>query len=170
MGDERMQERGVGMAQSTRERLMATMMRNWEALLASFDGLTEDELVRSGVVEEWSVKDILAHITTWEEEALHHLPGVAEGRKPPTYASQYGGLNAFNALKFEENRRRSLDEVLTRLHETHARLLEYLNTVPDELLSSKERFRSRLKWDTYTHYAMHAKHIREWRSGGDLAA
>lgn len=158
------------MAQSTRERLMATMTRNWDALLASFDGLTEDEMMQPGVVEEWSVKDILAHITTWEEEALHHLPGIVEGRKPPTYASQYGGLNAFNAVKFEENGRRSLAEVLDRLHATHAQLLAYLETVPDELLSSKERFRNRLKWDTYTHYSMHAKHIREWRSGGGFAA
>ncbi len=151
------------MAQSTRERLMVTMARNWDALLASIEGLTDEAMVRPGVVEQWSVKDILAHITTWEEEGLHHLPTVAQGRKPPTYASQYGSLDGFNALKFEENQRRSLDEVLARLDETHARLLAYLDTVPDELLHSKERFRNRLKWDSYSHYAMHAKHIREWR-------
>jgi hypothetical protein len=151
------------MAQSTRERLMVTMARNWDALLASIEGLTDEAMVRPGVVEQWSVKDILAHITTWEEEGLHHLPTVAQGRKPPTYASQYGSLDGFNALKFEENQRRSLDEVLARLDETHARLLAYLDTVPDELLHSKERFRNRLKWDSYSHYAMHANHIREWR-------
>jgi hypothetical protein len=155
----------MGMAQSTRERLMATMTRNWDALLASFDGLAEDEMVQPGVVERWSVKDILAHITTWEEEGLHHLPTVAAGKKPPTYASQYGSLDAFNALKYEENSKRSLDEVTGRLHDVHQQVLDYLDTVPDELLHSKERFRNRLKWDTYSHYAMHAKHIREWRSG-----
>jgi hypothetical protein len=158
------------MAQSTRDRLMTTMTRSWDALLASFEGLSEDELVRPGVVEQWSVKDILAHITTWEEEGLHHLPTVAAGKKPPTYASQYGSLDGFNALKFEQNSKRSLDEVTTRLDETHARLLAYLDTVPDELLHSKERFRNRLKWDTYSHYAMHAKHIQEWRSGRESAA
>ena len=151
------------MAQSTRERLMVTMARNWDALLASIEGLTDEAMVRPGVVEQWSVKDILAHITTWEEEGLHHLPTVAQGRKPLTYASKYGSLDGFNALKFEENQRRSLDEVLARLDETHARLLAYLDTVPDELLHSKERFRNRLKWDSYSHYAMHANHIREWR-------
>jgi hypothetical protein len=160
----------MGMAQSTRERLMVTMTRNWDALLASFDGLSEDELVRPGVVEAWSVKDILAHITTWEEEGLHHLPTVAQGKKPPTYASQYGSLDGFNALKYEENSKRSLDEVLARLPEVHQQVLDYLDTVPDELLHSKERFRNRLKWDTYSHYSMHAKHIREWRSGGEIAA
>ena len=27
-----------------------------------------------GVTGSWSVKDIIAHVTTWEEEALKHLP------------------------------------------------------------------------------------------------
>jgi hypothetical protein len=158
------------MAQSTRERLMTTMTRSWNALLASIEGLSDEELTMPGVVGDWSVKDILAHITTWEEEGLHHLPTVAQGKKPPTYASQYGSLDGFNALKYEENARRSLPEVRERLLGVHDQVLDYLDTVPDELLHSRERFRNRLKWDTYSHYAMHAKHIQEWRSGGEAAA
>ena len=153
------------MAASTRERLMVTIGRSWDELLGSIEGLSKDELRRPGVVGDWSVKDLLAHISTWEEEGLHHLPTVAEGKKPPTYASKYGSLDGFNALKFEENSKRSLPEVTARLHAVHQQVLDYLETVPDELLHSKERFRSRLRWDTYSHYAMHAKHIREWREG-----
>lgn len=153
------------MAQSTRDRLYVTLDDRWTALLTSIEGLSDEEMQQPGVIGDWSVKDILAHITTWEGEALHHLPTVAQGRKPPTYASQYGSLDAFNALKYDENAKRSLADVMTRLHDVHAHVLIYLDTVPDELLPSKERFRNRLKWDTYTHYAMHAKHILEWRSG-----
>ena len=145
------------------EALIGLLKRAYEAQGVWITGLSDAERNAIGTPEQWSVKDILAHITTWEEEGLHHLPTVAQGRKPPTYASQYGSLDGFNALKFEENQRRSLDEVLARLDETHARLLAYLDTVPDELLHSKERFRNRLKWDSYSHYAMHANHIREWR-------
>lgn len=158
------------MAQNTRDRLYATLDDRWNALLTSIEGLSDEQLQTPGVVGDWSVKDILAHITTWEEEGLHHLPTVALGKKPPTYASQYGSLDQFNALKYDENAKRSLAEVKTRLHDTHAQVLAYLDTVPDELLPSKERFRNRLKWDTYSHYAMHAKHIQEWRSGGEHSA
>ena len=45
------------------------------------------------------------------------------------------------------------------------RLLDYLDTVSDELLHSRERFRTRLRWDTYSHYPIHAEHIRAWRAG-----
>ncbi|MCO5221426.1 MAG: ClbS/DfsB family four-helix bundle protein [Thermomicrobiales bacterium] len=152
------------MAQSVRDRLRTTIESRWNALLDSFDGLTDAQMVEPGVVGDWSVKDVLAHITTWEAEALHHLPAIAEGKKPPTYASRYGSLDEFNARKFEENHARSLDEVRERLLDVHTQLLAYLETVPDELLHSKQRFRSRLRWDTYSHYAMHTAHIREWRA------
>ncbi len=151
------------MAKSGREKLFETIETRWEELLASVDGLSDAQMVEPGVVGEWSVKDIMAHITTWELEALKHLPEIASGKPQQRYKDVYGGLEAFNALKFAENRERSLDEVRSRFSETHEQLLHYLDTVPDELLNSRERFRSRVRWDTYSHYPMHAEHIRAWR-------
>ena len=151
------------MAKSGREKLLATVEARWDELLASVDGLSDEHMLEPGVVGDWSVKDILAHVTTWELEAQKHLPEIAAGKPQQRYKDVYGGLDAFNALKFEENRARSLTEVRTRLTETHAQLLEYLETVPDELLHSRERFRTRLRWDTYSHYPIHAEHVRDWR-------
>lgn len=157
------------MARSSREKLMATIADRWDELLASVDGLSDAQMVEPGVVGDWSVKDLLAHVTTWEDEALKHLPEIAAGKPQQRYKDVYGGLDAFNALTFEKNRARSLDEVRARLTEVHERLLDYLETVPDELLHSRERFRTRLRWDTYSHYPLHAEHIREWRAGAGSA-
>lgn len=153
------------MARSSRDKLMETIESRWEELLASVDGLSDVRMLESGVVGDWSVKDILAHITTWETEALKHLPEIAAGKPQQRYKDVYGGLDAFNALKFQENRTWSLAEVRSRLIDTHQRLLDYLDTVSDELLHSRERFRTRLRWDTYSHYPIHAEHIRAWRAG-----
>jgi hypothetical protein len=152
------------MAKSGREKLLETIELRWDELLTSVEGLSDEEMQSPGVVGDWSVKDILAHITTWETEALKHLPEIAAGKPQQRYKDVYGGLDAFNALTFKENRVRSLSEVRTRLTETHQQLLDYLDTVPDELLHSRERFRTRLRWDTYSHYPIHAAHIREWRA------
>jgi hypothetical protein len=80
-----------------RRQLLNRLDRAWVALKESYAGLTESQLLESGVVEEWSVKDILAHITTWEEETLTHLPLILEGGRPPRYSTKYGGIDAFNA-------------------------------------------------------------------------
>ena len=111
---------------------------------------------------DWSVKDILAHVTTWEEEALKYLPLILAGGKPPRY-SQYGGIDAFNAHMAEQKRGLTLSEVRRQLDETHRRLLDYLRSVPEEHFARETRFRHRLRLDTYSHYPQHARAIRERR-------
>jgi hypothetical protein len=44
-----------------------------------------------GAIGEWSIKDILAHVTIWEKEALKHLPLIIAGGRPPRYVT-YGGM------------------------------------------------------------------------------
>lgn len=91
----------------------------------SYAGLSDPQLMETGVTGEWSVKDILAHVTTWEEEAL--------------------------------------SDVLRQLDETHRRLIDYLQNVPEEHFTRETRFRHRLRIDTYSHYPLHARAIQEWR-------
>jgi hypothetical protein len=80
----------------------------------------------------------------------------------------YGGIDAFNALKTEENRRRSLDEVLARFEDTHRRLVDYLQSAPEEQLATETRFRRRIRLDTYSHYPIHAKAILAWREQSSI--
>ena len=111
---------------------------------------------------EWSVKDILAHVTTWEEEALKYLPLIRTFGRPPRYI-QYGGIDAFNAQMAEQKRETALSEILRQLDETHRRLIDYLQSVPEEHFTRETRFRNRLRLDTYSHYPLHARAIQEWR-------
>jgi len=56
--------------------------------------LSDAQLMKPGVTGDWSVRDILAHVSTWEEEALTHLPLILEGGTPPRYSVRYGGIDA----------------------------------------------------------------------------
>jgi hypothetical protein len=116
-----------------------------------------------GVVGAWSIKDIIAHVTVWEEEALTHLPVVLAGRTPPRYSVTHGGINAFNAQMTQRNRDLALADVIRRRDDTHRRLLEFLARVPEAECAGDTRFRRRLRLDTYGHYAVHTKAIRTWR-------
>jgi hypothetical protein len=145
-----------------REQLLARLDAAWTVLGESYAGLSEAEMTAPGVVGDWSVKDILAHIATWEEEALKYLPVIIAGGKPPRYAS-YGGIDAFNARMTETKRHLSLVTVQQQLEETHSQLITYLRQVPDEQFTTETRFRHRLRLDTYSHYPLHASLIRSWR-------
>lgn len=146
-----------------REQLLARLDERFKEFMEAYAGLTEEQMNRPGVVESWSVKDIVAHVNTWEEEALKYLPLILTGKKPPLYAVQYGGLDAFNAKMTAEKRNLSLAEVLQRLETTHQKLVEYIRTVPEEEFTTEKKFRRRLRLDTYSHYPEHARMIRQWR-------
>lgn len=140
----------------------------WEAFRESYAGLTAEDLTRPSVIGEWTVKDVIAHVAIWEEEALAHLPTIAAGGRPPRYAAT-GGIDAFNAREVAGMRDLSLDEVLRHAARTHQRLLAYLDSVPEEQIARETRFRHRLRLDTYSHYPIHTRAIREWRGGAEHA-
>jgi hypothetical protein len=145
-----------------RQALLKKLDQAWTAFKESFADLTESRLTEPGVMGDWSVKDILAHVTTWEEEALKYLPLILAGGRPPRYV-RYGGIDAFNAKRTEEKRDLSLHEVLRQLDDTHRRLIALVQHTDGAQFQSETRFRHRLRLDTYSHYPQHAEAIREWR-------
>lgn len=146
-----------------KQQLLDKIDAAWSAFRESSAGLDNARMTQAGVTGDWSVIDILGHVTAWEEEALKHLPHILEGKRPPKYADLYGGIDAFNALKTAENRGRSLAEVVARFEQVHARLVAYIETAPDEQIERETRFRRRIRLDTYSHYPIHTRAIREWR-------
>ena len=146
-----------------RRQLLKRIDKSWAAFQESYAGLSESQLMEPGVSGNWSVRDILAHVTTWEEEALKYLPLILAGRKPPLYSVKYGGIDAFNALMAERKNSLSLPNVRRQQHETHRRLIDFIQTAPEDQLITETRFRRRLRLDTYSHYPKHAAAIRKWR-------
>jgi hypothetical protein len=146
-----------------RAQFLKRLDKAWAALKESYAGLPEARLTESGVIGAWSVRDILAHVTTWEQEALKHLPLILKGGKPPRYSVKYGGIDAFNALMTEQKKSLSLSDVLKQLDEIHRQLVSFIQRAPEEEFSHETHFRHRLRLDTYSHYPKHAEAIRKWR-------
>ena len=155
--------RDVRLAPGARRRLLKRLDGAWAAFNASYAGLSDAQLLTPGVTGAWSVRDIIAHVTTWEEEALKHLPLIVRGGRPPRYSVQYGGIDAFNAHTTAQKRGLSLSEVRAQAAMTHARLVDFVQRAHERQLQSDTRFRRRLRLDTYGHYPQHAETIRQWR-------
>jgi hypothetical protein len=147
-----------------RQMLLKQLDKSWHNFLDSYAGLSEPELLKPGVIGNWSARDIIAHVTTWEEEALKYLPVILQGGRTPRYSTKYGGINTFNALTTENKKDISLSEVFRQQDAIHGKLVEYVGKVPEEHLGGKSRFRRRLRADTYGHYSKHAAAIRRWRN------
>lgn len=146
-----------------RQQLSARLEKAWRNFEESYAGLSDSQLLKPGVTGAWSVRDIMAHVTTWEEETLKHLPTILKGKKPPRYSVTHGGINPFNAQMTEQKKALTLAEIRRELENTHDRVLEFIAQVPEQQFRSDTPFRRRLRLDTYSHYPKHADAIRKWR-------
>src|SRR5712691_11798752 len=146
-----------------RQVLLKRLDTAWRAFKESYAGLSEAQLMEPGVSGAWSVRDIIAHVITWEEEALKHLPSVLEDREPPRYSVTYGGIDAFNTQMTSRKGGQSLSEMFRQLDDVHQRVIDVIERAPESHLIIETRFRRRLRLDTYTHYPKHAQAIRRWR-------
>ncbi len=145
------------------EELLTRLDTAWTAFKESYAGLTETQLLEPGVTGDWSARDIIAHVTTWEEEALKHLPLIIAGGRPPRYSTAYGGIDAFNAQTTERKRGLSFADVRRQQEEIHRRLVDFIRSAPADQFMRETRARRRLRLDAYGHYPLHTEAIREWR-------
>jgi hypothetical protein len=137
-------------------------------------GLTEEQMVQSGVEGEWSIKDILAHLAFWERRMLYLIETAARGEHPQSLGDEGedgdARIDRVNQENFVANQDRSLSEVLADYQHTFQLVLELLGTLSDEDLSESGRISQMLggsvteliAGDTYEHYQEHGKTIRVW--------
>jgi hypothetical protein len=81
-----------------REELVGCLEQSRGNLRASFHGLSDEQMSRPGAVGEWSVKDVLSHVASWEELALPDLARLARGDAAvlasiDLYATNYDPFN-----------------------------------------------------------------------------
>jgi Mycothiol maleylpyruvate isomerase N-terminal domain len=149
-----------------REQLFARIDKHFGAFRDSLNGITDSRWQSRGVMGDWTLKDVVCHVTTWEEEALKALPLIVQGKPLPRYADAFGGLDAFNELRRGEKVDMSVAAARVEMEATHRELLAFLDRVDESWFVTETPFRRRLRLDTYSHYQEHTKAVWEWRRAG----
>jgi hypothetical protein len=147
-----------------RDQLRRELEEARKELLASFQGLTQEQMTRPGVAGDWSVKDVLSHVTSWEEIALPDLARLARGDKAvlasiDLYSANYDPMNA---VIMSMRRNLPLDQVLRELHIFHADFVAGVARLPDSVIQEGQ-FGWLFVKITAEHDHEHAGHISEWR-------
>jgi hypothetical protein len=154
----------------TKDELIQTIESAWENLQESLDGLTEEQMHQPGVVGEWTIKDILAHITAWQTRLISTLFKVEKGFTPDTTEAGKT-VDQMNEKFYQEMKDRPFEQVWDDLDSSYHQLLGRLEGWKEKDLFDPKRF----KWmngepfavyvagDSYEHYDEHAAQIRDWR-------
>ena len=159
----------AGDAPFTKTQVRDGLARGRAKLLAALDGLSEEEMTRPGAVGRWSVRDVLAHMLAWEEEAVTRLDLLAAER-PQDFAPivDEEALEAWNARAHQRYAGLALAEVRRRLADVQGRILAGLDSLSEERLGTDAGpvpVRNWLPECTYAHEQEHCADILAWRRG-----
>ncbi|MBK9053831.1 MAG: DinB family protein [Chloroflexi bacterium] len=97
----------------------------------SLGGLDEGQMFTSGVCGVWSVKDIMAHLASYEKLLVDILNSLIDDGPTPTLQRmlEYGPYG-FNDVEVGEREGVSLADVLAEYHDTQAQTLLLIQQIP----------------------------------------
>ena len=151
----------------TRDQVRESLARERGKLLAALEGLSEEEMACSGAVGQWSVRDVLAHILAWEEEAVTRLELLAAERPQDiAWIGDEEELEAWNTRAHQRYAGLALPEVMRRLADVQGRILAGLESLSQERLTTDAGpvpVRQWLPECTYAHEQEHCADILAWR-------
>lgn len=106
--------------------------RQWEAFL---DEIGPERMDQPGVNGDWSMKDIIAHLTGWQRSLVARLQAAQHGEPEPAppWPAYLQTEDEINAWIYETNRERSVREVLDETQEVLQQFLAVIKGLPDEV-------------------------------------
>jgi len=157
---------------TTKKDVLELIQDEWNSLQAALGKLTEAQMLAPGLEGERSVKDILAHISAWEQKMIQWLRESYADQTPqrPAPGLTWNDLDQVNAQIFVENHERSLGEILAAFQTTSAQAIQAILAMTDRDLFDGSRFDWRngdpiwhmVAANTWWHYKEHREQIEAW--------
>jgi len=144
-----------------REDLLGRAEEARRALLGAAEGLTDEQMTKPAV-GDWSVKDLLAHVASWDEMALPDMQRVARGDAPALAAFDLKRVDEYNAMIMSLRRHFSVEQARRELDISRKSLVEAIGRLPDSALAEGQFARGMLQICAY-HDGEHTEDIQGWR-------
>lgn len=143
------------------------LLHAWEALAAAVDSFPDAEMGQPGVVDAWSVKDLLGHIAFWADKAAEDLQHIADGRPQDVEVpGSDATVDEWNAREQAARADKDLADVREQWLQSFQRAMDALAAFPAERLQEDVKgltVLERFAGDTYEHYREHLEHLNAWR-------
>jgi uncharacterized damage-inducible protein DinB len=145
------------------------MAASRKATLAFVARLPEPEIARPRTQDRWSVKDVLAHLMTCDEETVRRLRFIERGRANRIHwFERMADADRFNAQSVTGARRLGLRAVLRRMTRARAELIRRFRRLPLAALRDASHQYTVVQWLPAPGWSHERDHLREisawWRS------
>jgi hypothetical protein len=159
-------------APTSKAALIAEITQERANLEAVLTHVSEAQMVEPAVINGWTIKDLLAHIVTWEQLLDSWLWAAITGGIPAEpVPPDDEAVNRLNAASYQANKDRLLADILADFHRSYQEVRQRVESfVTDQNLLDPlpaDWSRGSPVWitiaaNTYLHYQEHAAEIVIW--------
>ena len=145
--------------------------QKWELILAA---IGEKRIAQPGVNGDWSMRDIIAHLTGWQRWLVVRFRAAVNGQSDPTppWPANLSSEDEINGWIYESNRMRKVRDVLEDAHDVYEQLLAILRELPDDCRIETIESKFHVIWVKDQRFAVgeffhhfyddHAADVRAW--------
>lgn len=162
---------------TTKQELLNEIERAHQDMVRFLAALSDEEKTAPILDEGWSAKDSLAHIVDWEKMTIDWTTRSLQGENVKRFTPEFQFnsedervpvMEKLNTHLYEQNRNRSLDDVMRDFRATHRALAELVAQLDEQDIFDPDRFAWRngspafdmLAGNSYDHYDEHREWIR----------
>ena len=155
------------------DKLLAALDAARADFLDALAAVDEDLVTVPGVMEDWSVRDLVVHVAFWADHASGALDLATSGRGDE-FAHSSDQTDAMNARVLADGRLVSPSDALKREGAAFAGLRERVAALDPALLGlplgNGDTVEAVIGYDGAEHYAEHTAHLRAWFGADDDGA
>lgn len=149
-----------------RRQAVRRMLAARRATLDFIARLPEPQILRPRTQDRWSVKDVLGHLLSCDEETIRRFRLIARGRGDRIFwFRSLADADRFNARTVAAKRRLGLRALLRRMARTHARLIAAFEALPTAALRDPAHEYTVVEWlpaPGWRHEREHLQEIKAW--------
>lgn len=157
------------MTADRRDALLSELERERATFRLALADVDPDLATTPGLVEQWSARDLVAHVAFWSDHGAAALALAASGRGAE-FDYDTARTDAMNADVFREAAGLTPAEAADRESEAFGRFRDTLADLDPGLLDlafgNGHTVEQVVRYDGPDHYAEHTAHLRSWFPGG----
>ncbi len=114
--------------------LLEWMQEQYQQLQMLLDDIGLDHMTLPGACGDWTVKDVVAHLSGWQRNLNARMQAAQRGEPapPPPWPARLEDEDDINAWIHESTRHQSVQETLDELDAVFRRSLDVIRDLPDD--------------------------------------
>jgi hypothetical protein len=127
---------------TTKQQLIEDAQTERAALEKLLSTLTPEQMTQSAATDDWSAKDVLAHLIEWEGMVMKWYATGTKGKVPAVPSEEYNWvqLPQLNHAIYLKHRDRSLVEIQKEFKSSHKKIMKLIESIPEKELFTRGQY------------------------------